>query len=84
MLSRTEKSCGPSIPTLMPSRRDVSPMTGQESPVPGESAEETCAVERHGSREGASPFRQGVAPAGSNRSSREGNDPAEASDVKGH
>jgi hypothetical protein len=25
-----------------------------------------------------------VAPAGSNRSSREGNDPAEASDVKGH
>ena len=34
MLSRTEKSCGPGIPTLMPSRRDVSPMTGARQPGP--------------------------------------------------
>ena len=33
---------------------------------------------------GCEPRPATVAPAGSNRSSREGDDPAEASDVKGH
>lgn len=43
-----------------------------------------CAVERHGRSVGANPIRQLFAPAGSNRSSRGGNEATEASGVEGH
>src|SRR5450631_3513462 len=93
-LQRTAKSCGPDAPTLASSLRSGVGPTGLRQNIsagdggkqPGHRGEYDISVCRGKARflRGCKSLPARVAPAGSNRSSREGNDPAEASDVKGH
>ncbi len=83
MLQRTAKSCGPDAPTLVSSWRSNPSMTVANKP--GHRGEHEGNVCRGKARflRGCKSLPARVAPAGSNRSRREGNDLSEAFDGKG-
>src|SRR5229473_3591521 len=94
-LQRTAKSCGPDAPTLASSSRRLSrPYRARTKPnllttvakEPGHRGEHEGNVCRGKARflRGCKSLPARVAPAGSNRSRREGNELSEAFDGKGH